>query len=63
MKAIEYYVKSEKLNNMYAIYNLKVLYANGEGVEQDYTKAIEYFERAGKLGNSNSLYNLRAFYI
>lgn len=27
-KAIEYYVKSEKLNNMYAINNHKVLYAN-----------------------------------
>ena len=40
---------------MYTIYNLGVIYANGEGVEQDYKKAIEYFERVGKLGNSNSL--------
>lgn len=38
---------------MYATYNLKVLYANGECVEQDYTKVFEYFERS----NLRTLYN------
>ena len=39
--------------------SLGVLYENGNGVEQDYTKAIEYYEKSAELGNEHAKRKLK----
>jgi TPR repeat protein len=41
-------------NNSTAIYNLGIVYCNGEGVEKNYSKAIEYFKIASGKGDSDA---------
>ena len=38
------------------------MYANGEGVSQDYTKAFQWFEKAANKGMAEAQYNLGIFY-
>ena len=45
-----------------AQYNLGVMYHQGEGVEQDYSKARDWYEKAAKQGDANAQYNLGAMY-
>ena len=45
-------------DNALAKYNLGVIYAQGEGVEQDFAKAAELFQQAHALGNSDATANL-----
>jgi len=49
-------------DNALAKYNLGVIYAQGEGVEQDFAKAAELFQQAHALGNSDATANLGVMY-
>nr|WP_315060510.1 tetratricopeptide repeat protein [uncultured Campylobacter sp.] len=42
--------------------NLGFAYANGRGVEQDYTKASEFYAKACNMGNGGGCYNLGNLY-
>jgi hypothetical protein len=44
-------------------YNLGRLYANGDGVPQDYAKAREWFEKAAAQGNALGQNSLGALYV
>ena len=46
----------------FAIYNLALYYAKGEGVPQNYEKAIELLERASSMGNATAMNNLAYCY-
>ncbi len=46
-----------------AIYNLGILYKDGIGIEQDFSKALEYFEEAVIANNDQGLYALGYFYL
>lgn len=48
--AIDYYNKAMKYDNPVAIYNLGILYRDGEDVEKDNAKALELFKQAADLG-------------
>ena len=45
-----------------AQFNLGVMYANGEGVRQDYVKAREWYEKAAAQGNADAQFNLGLMY-
>ena len=42
--------------------NLGVLYANGQGVPQDYAKAREWYEKAAAAGDAAAMRNLGFLY-
>ena len=42
----EYYEQATKFGNSNVMFSLGLLYANGQGVKQDYIKAKEYYEQA-----------------
>ena len=46
-----------------AMGNLGYMYANGEGVEQDYAKAIEWYTKAADSGNTTAMYNIGYMYM
>ena len=43
-------------------YNLGILYANGQGVAQDYGKARASWEKAAAQGHAQAQFNLGALY-
>ena len=43
-------------------YNLGLLYQEGKGVRQDYSKAIEWYEKSANQGYSDAQYNLGLLY-
>ncbi len=49
--------------NMYALCNLGIRYAEGDGVEQDESRAIKLFERAAMQGNSFAESNVGYMYL
>jgi len=46
----------------WAQFNLGVIYANGQGVPQDYVEAIKWYRLAAAQGNVNARYNLGVIY-
>ncbi|MBP6058457.1 MAG: sel1 repeat family protein [Nitrosomonas sp.] len=46
-----------------AQFNLGLMYANGEGVEQDMTQAVELFKKAAEQGHVDAQNNLGAMYF
>ncbi len=46
-----------------AQFNLGLMYANGEGVEQDMTQAVELFKKAAEQGHVDAQNNLGALYF
>jgi TPR repeat protein len=48
-KAISSYKKACEFNSSLACNNLGILYADGDGVERDYSIAINYFDISCKL--------------
>ncbi len=49
--AFSWYERAATQEQPYALFNLGVLYANGNGVvEENHFKAFEYFERSAKVG-------------
>jgi TPR repeat protein len=45
-----------------AMFNLGLLYANGQGVTQDYVRAREWYEKAADNGNATAMLNLGQLY-
>ncbi|AXQ22870.1 sel1 repeat family protein [Acinetobacter wuhouensis] len=62
-QAFYWYSLSSIKKNAPALNNLGVLYAKGQGVEQDEEKAFKYFEESYNLGNSDALINLGEAYL
>ncbi|MBR5709744.1 MAG: rhomboid family intramembrane serine protease [Thermoguttaceae bacterium] len=52
--AANYYKRAVKFDNPVAIYNLGILYRDGDGVENDDAKAFELFKQAADLGDSDA---------
>src|SRR6516164_1463529 len=48
--------------NAEAMFNLGLLYANGQGVTQDYVSAREWYEKAADEGNAEAMFNLGLLY-
>ncbi|QIC72349.1 sel1 repeat family protein [Acinetobacter indicus] len=53
---------SAKKGDMTAQYNLGVMYANGQGVTQNYSKAFEWYSRAAAQGDADAQYRLGLMY-
>ena len=51
-----------ELGNAAAQYNLGLLYANGQGVPQDYIHAWQWYEQAAAQGDASAQYNLGLLY-
>ena len=48
--------------NATAQFNLGVLYANGQGVPQDYQEALKWYRKAAEQGDADAQYNLGLLY-
>ncbi|MEZ7685893.1 tetratricopeptide repeat protein, partial [Neisseria flavescens] len=42
--------------------NLGLMYANGQGVRQDYTQAVQWCRRAAEQGHAGAQFNLGVMY-
>ena len=51
-----------KAGDPVAQYNLGVMYAQGEGLEQDYTEAVKWYRKAADQGRAEAQYNLGVMY-
>jgi TPR repeat protein len=60
--ARKYYKKACKKNHQHSLFNLAVIYKEGEGVTKNENKAIKLFKRSMNLGNIKALNNLGAIY-
>ena len=47
---------------VYAQFNLGVVFAQGQGVPQDYTEAIKWYLLAAQQGNTDAQFNLGLMY-
>src|SRR5262249_55943197 len=56
------YEKAAAKGDASAMFNLGVLYHNGQGVAQDYAKAREWYEKAAAKGDASAIYNLGVLY-
>jgi len=45
-----------------ALYNLGILYDNGQGVKQDYSSAAKWYTKAAEQGHASAQYNLGVLY-
>lgn len=61
-KALEYFAKSAKAGNKYAMYQLGKLYMRGIGTEKDILQAQKWFLQASKEGHSWADYMLGKIY-
>lgn len=50
-------------DNADAMYNVGLLYMNGQGVKQDYKHAKQWFKRAAFYGSADAAYNLGTMYM
>ena len=63
LKAIEYYQKSVKLDNPLSMFNLAIIYENGEDiVEKDILKSIELYQKAADLSDTDAINSLGRIY-
>jgi TIR domain/Sel1 repeat len=56
------YEKAAAKGDASAMFNLGVLYHNGQGVAQDYAKAREWYEKAAAKGDASAMFNLGVLY-
>jgi len=56
------YEKAADKGDASAMFNLGVLYANGDGVAQDSGKARELYEKAADKGDASAMFNLGGLY-
>ena len=61
-KAFERNKKAAEQGDAYAQSNLGLMYANGQGVEQDYAKAFEWWQKAAEQGDAYAQSNLGVMY-
>ena len=54
--------KDAESGNVYAQYNLGVMYTNGAGVQKDNSKAFEWYQKAAIQGIADAQYNLGVMY-
>lgn len=54
---------AETADNAYAQYYLGMMYLNGQGVDQDYTKASEWFRKSAKHHVPQAQYKLGTLYF
>ena len=57
-KAVEWYTKAAHQGYALAQSNLGLMYAEGQGVRQDYHKAVEWTTKAVQQGDAAAQYNL-----
>jgi hypothetical protein len=62
VSAREEYEKAAAKGDASAMFNLGVLYHNGQGVAQDYAKAREWYEKAAAKGDASAMFNLGVLY-
>ncbi len=60
---LEKYQKACDLNISSGCYNLGVLYANGQGVRQDYTQANTLYKKSCDMGYAGGCLNLGFLYV
>ena len=48
--------------NVYAQFNLGLMYNNGLGVTQDYSEAVKWYRKAAEQGHADAQYNLGVMY-
>lgn len=53
-----WYEKAANLGESKAMYNLGLIYAEGQGVAQNYNKAIDWYKKSSLLGNIKAIYNM-----
>ncbi len=54
--------KAAEQGHVDAQYNLGIMYANGEGVPQDYAEAARWYRQAAEQGHASAQHNLGAMY-
>lgn len=57
------YLSAIERGDVDAQYNLGLMYANGQGVPQDYIEAAVWYRMAAEQGNANAQYSLGRMYI
>ena len=60
--ALEPYETAAAKGDASAMFNLGLLYENGQGVAQDYAKAREWYEKAAANDNASAMFNLGLLY-
>jgi uncharacterized protein len=60
--ALRLYRKAADQGQAAAQYSLGVLYANGQGVPQNYTEAVNWYRKAADQGQAAAQYNLGVLY-
>jgi len=55
-------LKKAEQGNAFAQYNLGWMYANGQGVTQDYKQAVGWYTKAAEQGDVSAQYNLGLMY-
>ncbi|NLK41150.1 MAG: sel1 repeat family protein, partial [Planctomycetes bacterium] len=55
-------LKKAEQGHAAAQYNLGVMYANGQGVPQDYKEAVKWFRKAAEQGDADAQFNLGLMY-
>ena len=55
-------LQAAEQGNVAAQYNLGVMYANGQGVRQDYAQAVQWYRKVAEQGDAEAQYNLGLMY-
>ena len=58
MEVVQVYKNAAAQGLVAAQYNLGVMYANCQGVQQDYAEAVKWYRRAAEQGDADAQYNL-----
>ncbi|MBE0616885.1 MAG: sel1 repeat family protein [Proteobacteria bacterium] len=56
---LDLYLPAAKQGDAGAQYNLGLLYANGQGVPQNYTEAANWYRKAAEQGNASAQFSCR----
>ena len=57
-EALENFAKAAALGNIIAMYNIGLIYHNGQYIPQDFEKAIKWYRASASLGNELAMYNI-----
>jgi TPR repeat protein len=59
---MKWFRKAADQGNAFAQYQLGSMYANGQGVPQDYTEAVKWWRKVADQGNADAQYQLGSMY-
>lgn len=62
-KAAEYYLKAANLEHPLGMYNIGIMYINGEGIDCDPQKGIYWLQKAAKKGEPNAISALKQLFL